>query len=86
MVTDSEIILSALQRERGELHNRIMQVDRIISRIRSIDYSPDIVRADSPAASNEVTIYLLDHGLITDVKSVSGMILMKLFVPYYSPD
>lgn len=43
MGTDKEIILNALQRERDELHDKIMQVDRIIKRVKGIDYSNDIV-------------------------------------------
>jgi hypothetical protein len=42
MATDKEIIITALQRERDELHEKIMQVDRIIKRIKSIDYSNDV--------------------------------------------
>lgn len=39
MPTDTEIILLSLQKERDELHGRILQVDRIISRIKGIEYS-----------------------------------------------
>lgn len=39
MPTDTEIILVSLQKERDELHSRILQVDRIISRIKGIEYS-----------------------------------------------
>lgn len=42
MPTDQELILIALQKERDELHERILQVDRIISRIRSIDYQQPV--------------------------------------------
>lgn len=42
MTTDTEVILQALRKERNELHEKILQVDRIISRVRSIDYNPDI--------------------------------------------
>jgi hypothetical protein len=38
MATDTEIILLSLQKERDELHERILQVDRIIKRVKSIDY------------------------------------------------
>ncbi len=41
MATDTEIILNSLQKERDELHARIMQVDRIIKRVKSLDNSPD---------------------------------------------
>lgn len=51
MATDTDIILHALQRERDELHERIMQVDRIISRVRKIDYNHEaqIIPANEPA-------------------------------------
>jgi hypothetical protein len=42
MATDTEIILIALQKERDELHERILQVDRIINRVKSIDYGNTI--------------------------------------------
>lgn len=41
-MNDKEVILSALQRERDELHDKIMQVDRIIKRVKNVDYSNDI--------------------------------------------
>lgn len=40
-MNDKEVILSALQRERDELHDKIMQVDRIIKRVKGLDYSND---------------------------------------------
>lgn len=40
-MNDKEVILSALQRERDELHDKIMQVDRIIKKVKSVDYSND---------------------------------------------
>lgn len=39
--TDTEVILNALQKERDELHERIMQVDRIIKRVKSLEYTQD---------------------------------------------
>ena len=47
MNTDTEVILLALKKERDELHEKIMQVDRIISRVRSIDYNHDVLPVDS---------------------------------------
>lgn len=41
MATDTEVILNALQKERDELHDKIMQVDRIIKRVKSLEYNPD---------------------------------------------
>lgn len=41
MGTDTEVILNALQKERDELHDKIMQVDRIIKRVKSLEYNPD---------------------------------------------
>lgn len=46
-MNDKEVIIAALQRERDELHDKIMQVDRIIKRIKSVDYSSEIIN-DSP--------------------------------------
>ena len=40
-MNDSEVILNALQRERNDLHERIMQVDRIIKRIKGLDYNAE---------------------------------------------
>jgi len=40
-MNDREVILAALQRERDELHDKIMQVDRIIKKVKSVDYSED---------------------------------------------
>jgi hypothetical protein len=37
VMNDKEVIISALQRERDELHERIMQVDRILNKIKSIE-------------------------------------------------
>jgi hypothetical protein len=41
MNTDADVIISALQKERDALHNQIMQIDRIIKRVKSLEYSPD---------------------------------------------
>ena len=43
-MNDIEIILKALQRERDDLHTQLMQVDRIIKRVKCGTYSQD----DSP--------------------------------------
>lgn len=47
MANDTEIILIALQKERDELHERILQVDRIINRVKSIEYKHDIPQPDN---------------------------------------
>lgn len=47
MNTDTEVILNALQKERDELHDRIMQVDRIIKRVKSLEYSASDTSQDS---------------------------------------
>lgn len=52
MKSDTDIMLYALQKERDELHSRIMQIDRIMSRLKAIEYSPAIV--DNTQTSNEV--------------------------------
>lgn len=41
IATDTEVILMSLQKERDDLHERIMQVDRIIKRVKSLEYTPD---------------------------------------------
>lgn len=40
MANDTDVILHALQKERDELHGRILQIDRIMTRIRKLDYHP----------------------------------------------
>lgn len=40
-MNDLEVILKALQRERDDLHNQLMQVDRIIKRVKCGTYSED---------------------------------------------
>jgi hypothetical protein len=47
MANDKEIILSALQRDRDELHEKIMQLDRIIKKVRGLDYSTNEQGNDS---------------------------------------
>jgi hypothetical protein len=42
MSNDTDVILHALQKERDDLHGRIMQIDRIMTRIRKIEYAPGI--------------------------------------------
>jgi hypothetical protein len=37
MATDKDVILNALQKERDDLHEKIMQIDRIMGRVRSLD-------------------------------------------------
>jgi hypothetical protein len=37
MTSDKDVILNALQRERNELHERIMQIDRIIKKVRDVN-------------------------------------------------
>lgn len=39
MVTDTEVILKALKKERDELHERLMQIDRIVKRVREGEYT-----------------------------------------------
>ena len=39
LLSDKDVMIMALQKERDNLHERIMQVDRIMSRIRNIDYN-----------------------------------------------
>jgi hypothetical protein len=54
MNNDHDIILYALQKERDELHGRIMQIDRIMARIKTIDYTPAI--SDNTQTSNEIAV------------------------------
>lgn len=43
-MNDTQVILMALQKERDELHEKIMQVDRIMSRIEGIGYTHDDIK------------------------------------------
>lgn len=61
MATDQEIILIALQKERDELHERILQVDRIITRVRSIDYAQPVV--DNLPIATDVPPIAPDKGI-----------------------
>lgn len=47
MLSDKEVILLALQKERDDLHERILQVDRIMSRVRGIEYNME-AQTDAP--------------------------------------
>jgi hypothetical protein len=38
-IKDDEILISALRREREEVHQRLMQLDRIIGRVKSGEYA-----------------------------------------------
>jgi hypothetical protein len=40
-MTDIQVILNALQRERDDLHSQLMQVDRIIKRVKTGTYSDE---------------------------------------------
>lgn len=59
----------ALQRERADLHERILQVDRIISRVRSIDYNAEIQEQQNTPLHNEVKQTVIDKTNITFPKS-----------------
>lgn len=41
MANDTEVILDALRKEREEIHQKLMQIDRIIKRVKSFEYSGD---------------------------------------------
>jgi hypothetical protein len=72
-MNDKDVILAAIQRERDELHDKIMQVDRIIKRIKSVDYSNDII-GDSPKqiettiATKQPAAPVKTIGTSTDIK------------------
>jgi uncharacterized protein YoxC len=53
MANDTEVILNALQKERDDLHEKIMQVDRIIKRVKSLEYSTNIVNQPTAQISTE---------------------------------
>lgn len=63
MATDTEVILLALQKERDELHEKIMQVDRIIKRVKSLEYAPEQpapakeLKADNSANNQPVKLF-----------------------------
>ena len=42
MTNDKQVILNALQRDRDELHDKIMQLDRIIKKVKGLDYSNEL--------------------------------------------
>lgn len=71
MATDKEVILNTLQRERDELHEKIMQVDRIIKRIKGLNYDA----ADSmeeplklEVKPAEKAVMPVNFGVSTDLK------------------
>lgn len=60
MLSDKEVILLALQKERDDLHQRILQVDRIMNRVRSIEYYMD--SPDNTLESPKQPVIALDSG------------------------
>lgn len=61
MASDREVILKALTRERDELHEQIMQMDRIIKRVKGGNYSNDA----TPMLSAPVKQLNVDNTAIT---------------------
>ena len=53
---DNEVMLIALGKQREELHDKLMHVDRIIKKIRNGDYfgSGDIIRIEAAPTTNTV--------------------------------
>jgi len=43
-MNDLEVILKALQRERDDLHSQLMQLDRIINRVKTGNYSGEVLQ------------------------------------------
>jgi hypothetical protein len=72
MATDKEVILNTLQRERDELHEKIMQVDRIIKKIKALNYDAtdsmdEPLRIDVKPADKRI-IPLNTFNKTTDIK------------------
>lgn len=71
-MNDIEVILKALQRERDELHQQLMQVDRIINRVKSGTYS------DKPVI--EQPVKQLEAKAIHRPKTLSPILDLKIQV------
>lgn len=59
MATDKEVILNTLQRERDELHEKILQVDRIIKKVKGLEYGlvdeqEEILKIDTKPTKHNV--------------------------------
>ena len=73
-MNDSEVMLIALSKERNELHDKLMHVDRIIKKIKDGEYfgSGDIIRIEAKEAVIPNRIAFPKH---TDTK----VIVLKAF-------
>ena len=54
IMRDEDVMLHALNKERKQLHDRIMQIDRVIKKIRNGEYSAptEVISIDTPALPN----------------------------------
>lgn len=73
-MNDSEVMLIALSKERNELHDKLMHIDRIIKRIKDGEYfgSGEVIRIEAKAAAIPNRIAFPKH---TDTK----VIVLKAF-------
>jgi hypothetical protein len=55
MSSDAEVMIRALRKERNELHERIMQLDRIIKKVKAVDYIGFITPKDREDEGNIIT-------------------------------
>jgi hypothetical protein len=60
-IRDEEILLTALRRERDEVHEKLMQLDRIIKRIKTGEYFPKKAIQDELGEISIPQISLINH-------------------------
>ena len=77
-MNDLQVILKALQRERDDLHNQLMQVDRIIKRFRTGTYSDEPAPQEPKQLENKAPDKKI--GAITNNSDVKIAILRALDV------
>jgi hypothetical protein len=70
---DTEVMLNALRKERDELHNRLLQLDRIIKRVRLGQYKNDeetgiSVTTETNPQINKASIPLSEFPKNADIK------------------
>ena len=78
MATDKEVILNTLQRERDELHERIVQVDKIIKKVKGLEYGlvdeqDEILKIGSRPAKQQ----LIPANTFNDRAELAGVSLLR---------
>jgi hypothetical protein len=61
-MTDLQVMLNALHKEREDLHNQLMQIDRIIKRMKATNYIEDERETTSIEVEEHLTIAPISHG------------------------